>query len=429
MMKKRLCVCCLLALLLGTAGLTGCGAADRAETLVDGGQLERIEEMEVAEQVMEIDPINPKLNQIIGADDQYYYFTGRDEAWNYLQVDKKSPESMKEFGKKGEKSQINLQYVWNGAVYAGAFVSDPKDKTFTGDYDKLTSPGTYRIIKLQPGKKPKEIFRAKTMGYPQAIPAGSHIAVEVNSGKTVSFQDIDLETGEKSLIFEGDYQRAEEGGNLTGTVPGTLLKGWPGDNNPAPSSQGICYQICRFDGEHMLNDDDPGSNTMYFYTFNTKEQAALAKHPRPVSYAGGTGDAYVTCDYPDSNSAEAFIKLYMKDDREKELRPYDFNEDDRASADDPAAGLKGSCFLNQKTLLAYSEERFFIIDLEKKNYVVRTFSKDPAGIEKDKLLELSYRQKITGMTSSEKVFLFSAECDGEKGRKGMIEVHQLTAGE
>ena len=100
MMKKRLCVCCLLALLLGTAGLTGCGAADRAETLVDGGQLERIEEMEVAEQVMEIDPINPKLNQIIGADDQYYYFTGRDEAWNYLQVDKKSPESMKEFGKR-----------------------------------------------------------------------------------------------------------------------------------------------------------------------------------------------------------------------------------------------------------------------------------------------------------------------------------------
>lgn len=428
-MRKRLCVCCLLALLL-TAGLTGCGAADGKETSKDSGQLERSENMEVTEQVMEINPSDPKLNQIIGADDQYYYFTGRDERWKYLRVNKKSPENMEEFGKNGEKSEVNLQYVWNGAVYVGAVFSDPKDETFTGDYDKLTSPGTYRIIKLQPGKKPKQLFCSRTMGYPQAIPAGSHIVVETNSGKTISFQDLDLETGEKNLIFEGSYQRAEEGGTLTGTVPGTMLMGWPGDNNPAPSSKGICYQICRFDDEHMLNDGHPGDNATYFYNFDTKEQIKLEKHPRPVSYVGGTEDAYLTCDYPDSsNSKDPFIKLYMKHDESSRLLSYDFPKEDRGSAGDPAAGLKGSCFLNEKTLLAYSEERFFIIDLEQKNYLTRTFSKDPSGLEKDRLAGLSYRQKVTGMTGGEKVFLFSTECDGKKGRKGTIQIHQMTASE
>lgn len=429
-MRKVLCVCCILVLVLGAAGLTGCGSAEREESQKEGGQLKRTEEMEVTEQVMEINPSNPKLNQIIGADDNYYYFAGNDEKWKFLQVEKKNPENMKEFGKKQETSEINLQYVWNGAVYVGAASSDPKDETFTGDYDKLTSPGTYRIIKLQPGKKPKEIFRTRTMGYPQVIPAGSHIAVEENSGKKISLRDINLETGKKNLIFEGTYKRAEEGGNLTGIVLGTMLKGWPGDNNPAPDSRGICYQVCQFDDEHMLNEDHPGDNEIRFYTFGSKEQVRLEKHPRPVSYAGGTEKAYVTCDYPDSQKSEAaFIKLYMQNDEDDRILSYDFPKKDRGAANDLDAGLAGSCLLSEKTLLVYSGERFFIIDLEKKHYLVRTFSKDPAALETDQLLGLSYKQKVTGMTSGEKVFLFSTECDGEKGRKGTIEVHELTARE
>lgn len=60
---------------------------------------------------------------------------------------------------------------------------------------------------------------------------------------------------------------------------------------------------------------------------------------------------------------------------------------------------------------------------------MRTFSKEPDALEGDRLPALSYRQKVTGITDGDKEFLFSAECDREKGHKGIIEVHRLTAGE
>lgn len=66
---------------------------------------------------------------------------------------------------------INFQYGYGGSLYVGFYQSTaPDNPDFTGDYDRLRSPGIYKILKLEAGTGKETVFSCHSMGFPFVIP-------------------------------------------------------------------------------------------------------------------------------------------------------------------------------------------------------------------------------------------------------------------
>lgn len=426
-MKKGMCAVSVLCIFFGVLlfNLTGCGAVgdERKGTNAEkekNFQLSRNQELPVTETIRKLEPADPECGNLIGIDKNYWYLTndGLKER-NYIRADRKtgSITEIASLGKKWKDWTANLQYGRQGDLYVGLWKGTAKhDDTFTGDYDKLSSPGVYRILKLRPGRQEKEIFRCETMGIPQVVSAGNHVALEINSGKSLQFVAIDLSSGKETEIFRSKFERKENG-----NFNGTLLMGMEYSKAvPSASENGICYQTCVFKDESIF-DAEAGDNQFVFYDFRTGENRNLGKHDRPVEYVGGTEKMYVTCDYP-SDLREDFVKLYLQEGDKGEWQAYDFEKED----EDTAAGLgsftfdNGSGLLNEGALVVYNDGGYSVIDAGAKTYLHKSYSTDMETLEEEDIEKLDYKKTVTGITYGDNTFAFST------GRGSKIEIHEIT---
>ncbi len=406
-MKKTICTCLTIFIIF----LAGCGQqpVGKNEANSQLAQLGKASPDLIEEVEKKISLPEKGFANLVSMDKDYYYFENNDDKqWKYLRVNRNQLDQMRILKPIDKSRDIKLQYGYQGNLYVGVMDwSSVKDDTFTGDYDPLESPGRYRLLRLKSDQTAEQVFSCNTMGFPSVVPSGGKVAIEVNNGRHIDLKLLDLQTEKTSTIFQSDYERAENG-NFTGTI--LMGMDYP---NPAPSSQGICYQACKLQNE-PFHTAKTGKNQFYFYDFQTAKTQELGAHYRPVEYAGGTDRAYLTSDYP-ADESENFVKLYMPDSKGQNFQPYDFK------AEDLESGIKGSGFIGDDLLLAYHEGGFYVINLKDKSYFQKTYSMIADELEPQDLKKLDYQRQVTGFAYEGNTFAL-AESSGSA-----VIIHEITS--
>lgn len=405
-MKKQICgIICLVALVALSLFFYSCtGKEENAEELQKNQSLKKTVRNFTKQQKIEIVLPDKNFSNLISMDKDYYYFENNEaDEWQYLRVDRSDTSRVVKFSHLEKGMDINLQHGHDGNLYIGAITwHEAKDDTFTGDYDRWSSPTQYKIIKLMPEGDMEEIFSCDSMGMPSIVPCGDKVAIEVNDGTDIDLKLLDLNTKKAKTIFHSSYKRDQNG-----LFNGTILMGmdYP---HPTASPEGVCYQVCILKNEE-IGSAKVGENHFYYYDVKTGDIKKMAGHYRPVEFVGGTDKAYIVSGYQ-MNQEEQFVRLYATNENGK-YQGYVFEKKDMQY------GIAGSVCLNDELLLAHdSYDGYYVIDLQKMTYsksVYMTEDEKKQGLESE---NRSGDGEVTGFAYEKGCFAFSCS----KGDKVII---------
>lgn len=403
-MKKQIKgINCLVALVVLPLMLCSCtGKAEKTDSAQGPQSLKKTTQNLVKQQKIEITLPDKKFANLISMDEDYYYFVN-DEAKQrkYLRVDRSDTSKTVKLPSLGKGVDINLQHGHDGNVYVGAVTwLKEKDDTFTGDYDRCSSPAQYKIMKLTPEGDAEEIFSCESMGMPPIVPCGGKAAIEVNDGKHIDLKLLDFDTKKTETIFQSSYER-----NKDGLFNGTILMGMDA-LRPAASTEGICYQTCSLENEG-IGSAKAGDNHFYYYDLESGATKEMSGYYRPVEFVGGSDKAYIVSGYP-MDQEEQFVRLYAGGEKNGKYQAYVFDKEDMPY------GIIGSVFLNDDLLLAHdSYDGYYVMDLQKKAYSQNAYAAEGAKNHQSQAEDSGGNEAITGFAYEKGRFAFSC-LEGDK---------------
>jgi hypothetical protein len=350
-------------------------------------------------------------DSLIDIDDQYYYLQDSvySEYWKWIALDRKTGEVI-------EYAPIDINL--DGKFTLG-FQGDLYTCTIKWNTDVY---GTFKILKLGKDGSIKTCFEASTRGYPSAMPYNNtHVVLDYCTKTKGKLFDLDLLTGEETVIMEYDVKEA-----ANGLLFGTRICGldYPSE---LPSDKGFCYTV----DELAENPVEQYAFNVYYYSFADKKSSFLSTLEGSIfGYIGGDRNAFIprlwrggilqegtdsgveTIYAGENAEIDDAICIYINEDGEY-IR-YIVPPDPELSNDN----IRGSGVLGDGAYIAYGDGVHYFDTKSKKYDSIRFFVGNTDGLG---FKGLDIYDEVTGYNFDGTAFYFTS-----KDSAGALTLHKVT---
>jgi hypothetical protein len=213
------------------------------------------------------------FDMLINLDDDYYYFqdSADSEYWKWIALDRNTGEVI-EYAPIDDSFDGKFTYGIQGDLYTCTmeWVTDLKCK--------------FKILKLGKDGSVEICFEENTIGYPSAMPYKDHVVLNCCKKTEGRLFDLNLLTGEKTIVMEYGLKEL-----ASGYFGGTRVSGLE-YSTMLPSDKGFCYAV----DEVADNPVGPYTYDIYYYSFADKKSSYLCTvEGDELGYIGGDGNAFV----------------------------------------------------------------------------------------------------------------------------------------